>query len=77
MNQFMAIGNDKPQRPTHKGGLIQSVKDFGSLLWRFSKKLMWFSSTSKTLWTVVVIMFLIPLALEIHFEEKQILMKLA
>ena len=37
--------------PLPKGSLgkqiMRQLKDFSSLLWRFSKKLMWFSSTSK------------------------------
>ena len=37
--------------PLPKGSLgkqiLRQLKDFSSLLWKFSKKLMWFSSTSK------------------------------
>ena len=48
MNGLMPISQDKPK--TAGRGIFQSVKEFGSLLWRFSKKLMWFSSTSKYRW---------------------------
>ena len=46
MNSQFAIQQDKPTS-SMGSTILQPLRNFGSLLWRFSKKLMWFSSTSE------------------------------